>query len=55
MLITTVINIIRFILYSLVNPSKWLSKYKELGLQNKIEKRIRVVKNKDLHDKITLM
>ncbi|MFP3307513.1 MAG: hypothetical protein RXN93_09315 [Thermocladium sp.] len=34
---------------------KWLSKYKELDLQNKIEKRIRVVKNKEFHDKITLM
>ena len=38
---------------------KWLnthSKEKELNyLQNKIEKRIRVTKNKDFHDKITLM
>ena len=37
---------------------KWLNKSKsckELGLQNKIEKKIRVAKNKDFQDKITLM
>jgi len=38
---------------------KWLnthSKEKELNyLQNEIEKRIRVIKNKDFYDKITLM